>query len=236
MEIRVIPLPEPTPYPEPPPAAVVMVLRWLASLGTPLAGVNPAEINRHFLKTLRQNDNEAVIATENLFFVMRSAPVAYDAFVMLLMSGLLAPRPAALLLARVWHSGRIDALKDVEALLFRPLRDQAGEVLMDVSGWEIYSALPDRMTIYRGTRNRENDRRPSWTLSLPVARIFAGVAKGEDEGRVLTAEIAKRDVLAVFNLTGEREAVIDPVGLRKVGVIEDGLPRVGTSPFDVWPP
>lgn len=235
MEIRLRPLPPPeSPEPSSAPRPLTLILQWLASAAEPLIGVNAQEITRQFLRSLGRDDTEAIVATENLFHVLRTAPAAYEAFVMLLLSEMLAPRPAAILLARIWHSSHIEPLEGLEVDLFRAARDQAGEVLMDAAGWKLYAALPATTTIYRGSRARKNDRRPSWTLDISVARLFAGVARGDEAGRVLAAEIDKKAVLAVFNLIGEQEAVVEPAALRNLRVVEDGLPRTGHSALDAF--
>jgi hypothetical protein len=208
---------------------VVAWLRLLELQAKKIAGVDPNDILMHFTSTLGENTDEAVVATENIFFTLRSAPHSNKTFAKLLVSGLLAPRPAAILLARVWHTGDTSALDGIAVPLFRAARDAAGVVLMD-RGWPLYAALPDSFTVYRGSRNRPTDEAgSSWTLSVDTARIFASVGMGDDPGRILAAEIDKADALAVFNVMGEREIVVDSSGLRNVRTIEDGIARTGRS-------
>jgi len=209
--------------------AIVGWLRELEARATKMTGVDPNDILLHFTKTLGQNDDEAVVATENIFFTLRSAPYSNETFVKLLASGTLAPRPAAILLARVWHTGNTSALDGMVVPLFRAARDAAGDVLMH-RGWSLYTKLPDTFTVYRGSRNRGTDAAgASWTLHEATARIFASVGIGDDPGRILAAEIDKADALALFNVMGEREIVVDSSGLRNVRTIEDDIARTGRS-------
>lgn len=170
-----------------------------------------------FLDTLGRNDDAAVIATEELFFAFRYSP-GQKLLVTMLLSDLLAPRPTAILLARIWHSGKLEVLDIANPAriivpLFRAVRDRAGDVLMDRNGLPIFRALPERVTVYRGATERQVHN-PSWTLDLDFAREFA--ARLGDDARVFAAEIERRDALAVFSVVGEREVVVDPAGLRNV--------------------
>ena len=209
--------------------AIVGWLRLLQLRATRITGVDPNSILMHFTSTLGENTDEAVVATENIFFTLRSAAYSNETFAKLLASGQLAPRPAAILLARVWHTGNTSALDGMVVPLFRAARDAAGDVLMH-RGWPLYTALPDSFTVYRGSRNRSTDEAgASWTLYEATARIFASVGIGDDPGRILAAEIDKADALALFNVMGEGEIVVDSSGLRNVRTLEDDIARTGRS-------
>src|SRR5262245_23724994 len=118
-----------------------------------------------FINVVGRNDDDAVKLTEKFFFTLTP-----EDCVTWLLSGLLAPRPAAIMLSRLWHSNRLEALdignpQHLIVPLFTASRDRAGDVLMARAGWEYYQALPDTITIFRGTSRFDARNNPSWTMN-----------------------------------------------------------------------
>ena len=72
--------------------------------------------------------------------------------------------------------------------------------LMNENDFKVYNSLPDNITIYRGTDADEQDPRPSWSLSMEVARKFS-------HGKTMKANISKERVLAYFD-TNEKEILV----------------------------
>lgn len=189
----------------------------------------------HFLQTIGRNDDEAVIATEKLFFALEWSGGG-RVLVSLLESRELASRPAAILLARLWLSGKTHLLDHEHPQRwivpwFRKARDHAGDVLM-WKGWHAYEALKNlNIIVFRGSHDRRADLNPSWTINIGAARYFA--AKGPqhpEPGRIYMAKVDKADVLAVFDAVTAYELVVDPRGLRDVKLIEfAGMPLTEPS-------
>lgn len=74
-----------------------------------------------------------------------------------------------------------------------------------------YAKLPDSLTVYRGA-TVGGERGWSWTLERSIAEDFAKRYEldGPHPPLICTAEIAKGDVLAYFEIGGEHELIVDP--------------------------
>jgi hypothetical protein len=65
--------------------------------------------------------------------------------------------------------------------------------------------LPETVEIYRGCTNGLNEDGISWTLNRDKAEFFANrYSKG---GIILSKQISKKEILAVFNGRGEAEVI-----------------------------
>ncbi len=75
------------------------------------------------------------------------------------------------------------------------------------------AALPDPVTAYRGAR-AGGERGWSWTLTRSIAVEFAVRDEQPDDeagvARVCTAPVPKTDIIALFQLGGEDELIVDP--------------------------
>lgn len=95
------------------------------------------------------------------------------------------------------------------------------EHLMIESDYEIFKALPETFTIYRGVAVGRNPKGLSWTPSLEKAKWFAQRFDTEDKkGYIQMATAKKEDVLAYFNTRGEDEIVYDSRKL-EISVLEE---------------
>lgn len=87
-------------------------------------------------------------------------------------------------------------------------------VLMDAEEREVYAALPDVVTIYRGCRTAKAVKGMSWSLSEEKARWFAErgalLSSGKGDGAlVYRAKIKKEDVVAYLDGRNEEEVIVD---------------------------
>jgi hypothetical protein len=79
------------------------------------------------------------------------------------------------------------------------------ENLMDADERLTLANLPETVEIYRGCTNKLNEDGISWTLNRDKAEFFANrFSKG---GLVLSKQINKSDIIAVFNGRGEAEVI-----------------------------
>ena len=81
------------------------------------------------------------------------------------------------------------------------------ENLMDANERFILQNLPETVEIYRGCTDGLNEDGISWTLNRDKAEFFANrFGKG---GIVLSKQINKSDIIAVFNGRGEAEVIVN---------------------------
>lgn len=97
-------------------------------------------------------------------------------------------------------------VSDTEGVTMETLIDAFAGVdradIMYESDLEKYNAFPDKITIYRGTENsNEENPRLSWSLLEDVARIFA-------TAHMFKATISKEDVIAYFSKGGDEEEIL----------------------------
>ena len=83
----------------------------------------------------------------------------------------------------------------------RPARNY----LMDENEHATLQNLPDTVEIYRGCQKGINEDGISWTLNRDRAEFFAN--RFTKQGIVLTKQINKSDIIAVFNGRGEAEVI-----------------------------
>lgn len=86
--------------------------------------------------------------------------------------------------------------------------------LMDEDEQRQYQELPEEITVYRGVRGRGSLEALSWTLDIEKAEWFA--KRWNKGGRVYSAIVEKKDVLAVFTSRGEAEIVVDYTRLKNI--------------------
>lgn len=94
-----------------------------------------------------------------------------------------------------------------EWVQFWSSKRQGQETVMDQAEWLAYQALPEVVTVYRGTE-RGRKLGMSWTLSRKRAEWFA--KRFQRRPLVVTGTVAKRHVLAVFHGRNEDEVVVLP--------------------------
>ena len=79
--------------------------------------------------------------------------------------------------------------------------------LMEKEELDIYKSLPDEVVIYRGVKPNSSTKALSWSLNKETAQWFAD--RFEENGKVYSAKIKKKDVLAYFDGRKEQEVVVD---------------------------
>lgn len=87
-------------------------------------------------------------------------------------------------------------------------------LLMDEEEYGQYLSLPETITVYRGIRGRGNLKALSWTTDIGQAEWFA--KRWDKNGKVYSATVKKKDVLAVFASRGESEIVLDYTKLENI--------------------
>lgn len=93
---------------------------------------------------------------------------------------------------------------DTWRALFSSNRPGRGH-LMDADEHLTLRYLPDTVEIYRGCEKGVNEDGISWTLNRDKAEFFAN--RFTKQGIVLTKQINKSDIIAVFNGRGEAEVI-----------------------------
>jgi hypothetical protein len=100
--------------------------------------------------------------------------------------------------------------------------------LMTVEELEVFDALPDEVTVYRGSLTSEGARRVrggmSWTLSQKVGNWFAQRGMEQKKNHhcrplLLQGTVRKADVFAYFAGRDEQELVVRPGSVRAVEVM-----------------
>lgn len=86
-------------------------------------------------------------------------------------------------------------------ILLEALKGLEKEDLMSKKEIKKLKAMPDILTIYRGTDAREDSPRISWSLSEKRARIFA-------HGQMYKADVNKHDIYAYFSENSDEEEII----------------------------
>lgn len=75
--------------------------------------------------------------------------------------------------------------------------------------------LPNEVTIYRGTYNKDNSNALSWTDNYDIAKWFA---KRFDGNIVIKSTINKEDILACFKCRNENELIIDYTKIKNIEI------------------
>lgn len=124
------------------------------------------------------------------------------------------------LLSHIWTDSE-NIYQNLDLWLEYWASDRAGrEHVMNENERSVLAFMPDKLTIYRGTRQSDEDEMPekgmSWTLSEKTARWFGNRYVRSGYFNLLSAEIAKTDVLALLLGRNEEEIVVLPDNLRKL--------------------
>ena len=100
-------------------------------------------------------------------------------------------------------------------MLISWFREADKKCLMVAEDYEIFSRLPETITVYRGIMPGHNPDGLSWTENLSTANWFASRFNTDiDKGYIQKAVIDKSRALAYFNTRGEDELVVDTTGLQ----------------------
>lgn len=98
------------------------------------------------------------------------------------------------------------------------------QMLMSPEDWTYYKNLPDKLTIYRGTKTqKKNDIKAlSWTLNPDIAKFFASrFLRNGEAGYIFRTTIKKEHTFAYFSDANESELVINPKYLKDIELIEN---------------
>jgi hypothetical protein len=98
--------------------------------------------------------------------------------------------------------------------------DSGRAAAMDDEEQKTLAALPNTVTIYRGTEYPRNRRPLSWTLDQEKALWFAN--RFAKSGYLLTGEIQKKDILAV--ILGRKESEVVALKVKVLEVRQLPLP------------
>lgn len=92
------------------------------------------------------------------------------------------------------------------------------QYLMDEEELGVLADLPNKVTIYRGIRDKKYINEMSWTLSLEQARWFAN--RFDTKGYVYKCTINKSYILCYNSGRGEQEIIIDSSKLKNYDIEE----------------
>lgn len=99
------------------------------------------------------------------------------------------------------------------------------EILMGESDYKYYQNLPDKLTIYRGIIDDDDEayiNSLSWTLNIDVAVRFANKYRNTyGRSHLYRAEIRKPCVFAYFSDRNEETVIVNPYGLIDAEEIEE---------------
>lgn len=94
-------------------------------------------------------------------------------------------------------------------------------LIMNKSELNKYNSLPNKITIYRGTHNKNNYKALSWTLDYEQALWFAN--RFDKDGYVLEAKVNKSDIIAFFNERNENEVIVNFKNIKHFKVLEKNI-------------
>jgi hypothetical protein len=150
-----------------------------------------------------------------------------------ILCGPAGPRLRGALLALAWtegkHGGTLRRAGYLFPQIIRWFMEVSPETLMTDDERAALAALPDPLPVFRGAPYgslRKMAARLSWTLSVDIARRFAGFYASPYISRIGSAVIAgvvpKSKVLAYLNERQEQEVVVDGRRVRHLREVEKG--------------
>src|SRR5262249_37003170 len=115
------------------------------------------------------------------------------------------------LLREIWMNAECPSCnKTIWLSLFQAEISQRDH-LMEAADHDSFAALPARVRLFRGARDKKAIRGMSWTTDRDRGEWFANRYQAKrDRPSLLTCEIPKDRLLAYFVGRDENEAVIDP--------------------------
>lgn len=89
--------------------------------------------------------------------------------------------------------------------------------LMAEEDYEIWSNLPDEVTLYRGVSHVGTEKAISWCLKLETAEWFANRFASEDSpAKIYQVTVPKKYCLCYFGARGENEIILDVNSVKKL--------------------
>ena len=80
--------------------------------------------------------------------------------------------------------------------------------------------FPDKVTLYRGEGSKSTPYKQSfsWTTSFRAACFFACRLPSAENSRIITTEVAKRDIVEYFPKSSEKEVLVPPDAVKEVKI------------------
>lgn len=190
-----------------------------------------AAIDRFANITIEQDrdDDEAVEAARRLMFSISNAPKGSIPNSILYQHGC-GSHVRATLLKEAWlagKSGSVLALNGNSRTQIVSYFEEAERTdLMEADEHAVLSSLGEMVRIYRGAKLKEECPKRtafalSWSLDYSTARRFGVHGHGSGQGVVLSADVPKVAILALWETSGaEPEVVVNPRRLRNIQIVE----------------
>lgn len=103
---------------------------------------------------------------------------------------------------------------------FYPMdREPNHRLMMTKTEQEIFDALPDTFTVYRGV-GHPHEINWCWTLDINVANWFARRFRRDKPGWVLTGTVEKDNCIAYLNDRDEQEIITDPEQVDSISAVQ----------------
>ncbi|WP_432343361.1 hypothetical protein WMC41_11815 [Shinella yambaruensis] len=175
-----------------------------------------------------KDDDEAVEAAVHLIYSLANATRGRVPAALLYNHGP-GSRVRAALLKGAWLDGKSGSILALNGGSLTSIISYFQEVeradLMEPEEIETLSSLSETVRIFRGAKMKDSVKSTSfalsWSRDYPTARRFALHGHGSGEGVVLTAEIPRDAILALWEASGaEPEVVVNPRRLRRVQIAE----------------
>lgn len=93
------------------------------------------------------------------------------------------------------------------------------EYFMDDDDRKSFDALPDKLTIYRGFKDKNSENGFSWTLNLKKAIWFAD-RFNDDGSYVAKATVSKKDIIGYTDSRNEDEVIVVPEKINILKIVD----------------
>jgi hypothetical protein len=91
---------------------------------------------------------------------------------------------------------------------------KADQKILMGEDYNVFSNFKDIVKVYRGTQSLSSTNGLSWSLSKDTAKWFA--TRFGKNGKIQSAEIPKKNIVAYFNVRDEKEVVLNPKYLMNI--------------------
>ncbi len=174
-------------------------------------------VNARYTEKLAAVENARLERKFSPYVFLHERPYRLDALTKLLDDDLLYD-PAVYwpLVAQVWIDSE-NIWQNIEQWNYIWTAMSDSLLAMSDADRESFLAMKNMITVYRGLDSRGTREGMSWTTDRKKAEWFSKRFSSQDRTPVvLTASVAKRDVLAYFTNRGENEIVVLPESLLDV--------------------
>lgn len=122
-------------------------------------------------------------------------------------------------LGKIWslleNNDTVDAETKETMLMWLKAADKHS--FMDEKEFEVYTKLPNKVTVYRGVQQNEEPIGFSWSLKREVAEWFAN--RFNQNGAVCQLEVDKKDIIAYIGKRNEFEVIVDYMAITEPTII-----------------